>query len=197
MSENNSGKILLSGGMTAGLILIVLGILFLLGNLFHDFRVWHFIGNLWPIILIVVGVMIILHRNRNRIHVGGVNASDQARFIGDFVLDYSGKEVGEVNSSHFIGDLTVDLSGARLKSGDNVLNISLFIGDVMILVPADFPVKISSRAFIGDQKYDRMHEEGMFPKMDHADDSFESAERKLFINYSSFIGDFTLKRVSK
>ncbi len=196
MNKNNSGRIILSGGMTAGLILIVLGILFLLGNLMHDFRVWHFITSLWPIILIIVGIMIILNRNRNRIHLGGINASDQARFIGDFVLNYSGKEVGEINSSHFIGDLTIDLSGSRLKPGDNALNVSLFIGDVMILVPADFPVKISSRAFIGDQKYDRMHEEGMFPKMDHVDDSFETADKKLFINYSSFIGDFTLKRVS-
>jgi phage shock protein PspC (stress-responsive transcriptional regulator) len=57
------------GRMVAGTVLIVLGVLFLLDRLF----LWHWpswarLSNLWPVILIVIGVSLILEgaRGRNR-----------------------------------------------------------------------------------------------------------------------------------
>lgn len=38
-----------------GLVLVVLGLLFLLDNLDIRFDVWHHLANLWPVILIVWG----------------------------------------------------------------------------------------------------------------------------------------------
>jgi len=46
-----------------GIVLLVFGVLFLLGNLgimYFDF--WGFIGDWWPVILIVVGLSIIFKR---------------------------------------------------------------------------------------------------------------------------------------
>jgi fumarate reductase subunit C len=46
-----------------GIILLLFGVLFLLDNLdlmYFDF--WDFIGNWWPVILIVVGLSIIFKR---------------------------------------------------------------------------------------------------------------------------------------
>ncbi len=38
-----------------GVILLIIGVLFLLANLDIEFNVWHFIGKFWPVILIAVG----------------------------------------------------------------------------------------------------------------------------------------------
>lgn len=48
------------GSLIGGLVLVVLGLLFLANNLLPDFR----FGDYWPVILIVVGA-VILWKSRN------------------------------------------------------------------------------------------------------------------------------------
>ena len=45
-----------SGALTVGLILISLGIIFLLENLYAPFSAWHLIARYWPVILIIIGL---------------------------------------------------------------------------------------------------------------------------------------------
>lgn len=47
-------------GITGGLVLIVLGILFLMGNFLPDFR----ISDYWPLLLVAVGVGLLLKDRR-------------------------------------------------------------------------------------------------------------------------------------
>ena len=44
------------GALTAGLILIALGLIFLMENLYAPFSAWRLIARYWPVILIVVGL---------------------------------------------------------------------------------------------------------------------------------------------
>ncbi len=44
-----------SGLLTAGLILIGIGLVFLLNN-FYEYSIWHLIARYWPVLLILVGV---------------------------------------------------------------------------------------------------------------------------------------------
>lgn len=44
-----------SGLLTAGLILIAIGLGFLLNN-FYEFSIWRFIARYWPVLLILVGL---------------------------------------------------------------------------------------------------------------------------------------------
>jgi hypothetical protein len=46
----------LGGALTAGLILISLGVIFLIENFYAPFSAWRLIARYWPVILIVVGV---------------------------------------------------------------------------------------------------------------------------------------------
>ena len=66
--------------MTGPLMLIVIGVLFLLNNLFPSFS----FGKMWPVILIVIGVMKVLEFTR-----GAVSGSNTPR-SGDDAK--SGKE---------------------------------------------------------------------------------------------------------
>jgi uncharacterized integral membrane protein len=45
-----------SGALTAGLILIVLGIIFLVENYHASFSAWRLIARYWPVILIIIGL---------------------------------------------------------------------------------------------------------------------------------------------
>ena len=44
------------GALTAGLILIVLGLIFLAENLYAPFSAWRLIARYWPVILIIIGL---------------------------------------------------------------------------------------------------------------------------------------------
>jgi len=45
-----------SGALTAGLILIVLGLIFLIENFYAPFSAWRLISRYWPTILIIIGI---------------------------------------------------------------------------------------------------------------------------------------------
>lgn len=45
-----------SGILTAGLILIVLGTIFLVDSFYAPFSAWRMIARYWPVILIIIGV---------------------------------------------------------------------------------------------------------------------------------------------
>lgn len=44
------------GALTAGLILIALGVIFLAESLYTPFSPWHLIARYWPLILIIIGL---------------------------------------------------------------------------------------------------------------------------------------------
>ena len=44
------------GALTAGLILIAIGAIFLIENFYAPFSAWRIIGRYWPMILIIIGV---------------------------------------------------------------------------------------------------------------------------------------------
>jgi hypothetical protein len=45
-----------SGALTAGLILVVLGVIFLVESFYAPFSAWRLIARYWPLILILIGV---------------------------------------------------------------------------------------------------------------------------------------------
>jgi ABC-type polysaccharide/polyol phosphate export permease len=45
-----------SGALTAGLILIVLGVIFLAESLYASFSAWQLFSKYWPLILIILGL---------------------------------------------------------------------------------------------------------------------------------------------
>jgi hypothetical protein len=45
-----------SGALTAGLILIGIGSIFFLQNVYEHFSAWRLIAHYWPVILIIIGL---------------------------------------------------------------------------------------------------------------------------------------------
>jgi glucose dehydrogenase len=44
------------GTLTAGLVLIAIGVVFFLEIWYEGFSIWHLVGRYWPVILILVGL---------------------------------------------------------------------------------------------------------------------------------------------
>ncbi len=44
------------GALTIGLILLILGVIFLIENIYAPFSAWRLIARYWPLILIFVGI---------------------------------------------------------------------------------------------------------------------------------------------
>jgi lia operon protein LiaF len=177
-------------------MILVLGIILLLNNIFPRLRLWYIIGNLWPLLLILLGIYIIAGNRRFRGYGRVTEEFTDNRLIGDMRLDFDGKGIGDVSVSHIIGDLSIDLTGAQLKPGVNHLDASIVIGDATILVPARFPLKISARILIGDIRFGGRREGGIMPRIEHTDDNYETSESRLLVTIGGVIGDLTLQRVT-
>jgi len=181
------------GRISVGLMVICLGVIFLLGNIYPNFNFWRFLGRLWPIALVVAGVYIISAQYKFR-NLASLRSAAHSRAVGDLRIDYTGKEIGDIVASQIIGDLSADLTSASLRPGVNTLNISGIIGDSSIIVSASFPLKVSARSMIGSLRLDNKHEEGFLPKLEYADSQYDSAADKLQVTASGVIGDFSLQR---
>jgi hypothetical protein len=46
----------IGGALTAGFVLILIGVIFLVENFYAPFSAWRLIARYWPVILIVIGV---------------------------------------------------------------------------------------------------------------------------------------------
>ncbi len=179
--------------LIGGTILII-GLLFLLENILPEFSAWHFVGGLWPLILICIGLYIIVNRQRFSRMASGADWETRSRFVGELITSYRDNEIGDVSISLFIGELSIDLAGAKLLTGENRLNASFGIGEATIYVPTGFPLRVTAQAFAGELKYDRHKSGGIFPRLEQIDDDYQSSDKKLHINVDGFIGELTIQR---
>jgi predicted membrane protein len=155
----------------SGLILIVLGGLFILPKLSivmgfsYSASTVHAI--VWPALIIAFGLLIIFHRNCFRCH-GRRTYCDGRREriitsstgINDGKIDYTLimngiDEVflepvfngGDINA--ILGGAKLDLRKTKLPEGDTILKISSICGGVTLLVPMDWKVDVKSDSIFG------------------------------------------------
>lgn len=121
----------------------------------------------------------------------------RSNFIGDVHLGVEYWELKPTQVSHFIGDTIIDLTKASIPYGETRIAISAFIGDVKVFVPNDaqVEVRVSTSSFIGDLNVLDRYEGGMFKSVQLETPFYAEADKKIFINVSSFIGDVSVKKI--
>jgi predicted membrane protein len=112
-----------------------------------------------------------------------------SKFLGDMHVDCTNVNLQNIEISMFVGDLQVNLKGGKLASGLNRMVITGFLGDVIILIPNGMPVFCHCSEFAGDLEVMGRRSSGFGNTLDSQTDNYESAQAKLYIAASHFVGD--------
>jgi predicted membrane protein len=154
-----------SGGRITGAVLLGIGGLFLADNLGY---IWFSIWDLWPLILIGAGVMMLLDRtgratrrwpHRHFAHWGtgpfegssafGSNQVDEVAVFGGTrrVINDPDFQGGEIKC--VFGGVNLDLSGANMVRNKAVIKIATVYGGVMLRVPTSWNVEVRGAGAFG------------------------------------------------
>lgn len=175
------------GQLLLAVVIILIGVVFLIGNLL-DVEVW---ALCWPAALIFTGLLVLF-----RPQWIGSNAAVRHKLIGD--IRRSGS--WDVTDEEFwigVGDVKLDLTAARIPMGQVQIRVRSFVSPVRLLLPAGVGVLVSSTAFITDAKVFGQRRETILTPFNMASDDYETAERKIRLEITSFVGDIRIERASE
>jgi lia operon protein LiaF len=172
------------GQVIFGILIILIGLMFLLGNLF-DVNV----GALcFPTALILVGVWLLI-----RPWLVGPDTRLRFRVFGP-VRRGGAWQVADEEFWLLIGDVRLDMSQAEIPPGETRIRVSGFVGDVRLVVPEGVGVSVSSMAFVSDARVLGQRRDGLLLPVRLTSDDYETAERKVHLETMFFVGDVRARR---
>lgn len=128
------------GQLIFGIVLVVLGLLFLLGTLFQ-INVW---AICWPVGLILLGAWLVLRPSLTEDGKGSeVVLLGDLRRRGNWVVKDEEIWLG-------VGDANLDFTETDIPVGETRLRFLTFVGDVDLYVPAEVGVSIHVSGFVVD-----------------------------------------------
>jgi lia operon protein LiaF len=177
-------------------ILIVVGILALLDSL-QILSFWSAIGKLWPLILIALGIWLLVKRRHlywgEKLEIK--EGKKYSKAFGDLKIDTSGQDPHGLDVEMGFGDLEVNLTKASLSDRENVIHLALGFGDIKVWIPTEMKTKISASCGAGDIDVLGRTADGLGRSLDHQDDGYDSAQKKLMIFAKIGFGDIKVSRV--
>ena len=188
----------LNGKAITGIVLILLGIMFLLDTLdvvsFGDM-----IRDYWPLLLVLGGAQLLL---RGRQPAGKAQPSpgeektsttadeiNYTNLFGDVDANVaSGSFRGGLVSTVF-GDTTIDLRGITLAEGEQRLKISGVFGDTHIVLPQGLPFAASTSTVFGSITVAGHASSGFPAALEYATPGYDASPRRLRIELTQVFGD--------
>jgi predicted membrane protein len=79
------------------------------------------------------------------------------------------------------GNAEVNFSQTQLPDGENKAYINVGFGEIKVLVPQGIPVSAKGNSFLGKVEIFDKHADGISNVLEHRDDGYETAEKKLKI----------------
>ncbi len=131
-----------------GIILVMVGTLFLLHNL--AIIPWD-IGDFWPVFVILIGLFVL----KNALFRGSPRAQGSSDYVslslvlggGDFKFNTQNFKGGKVDA--IMGGGTVDLRQAEIDGDEAVIDVFAFWGGVEIKVPEHWQVNVQGSPILG------------------------------------------------
>jgi len=194
-----------SGGVWLGVILIAIGVLLLLDNMYIvDFG--EFVHTYWPVLLIIWG----LSKLTQRSSAPSTQESSSGRVDGAAATVYPSSEANYLSSSIVFGDYTVavqsksfaggyvsttfgnsdiDLLNAQLAEGEHSLKLDGMFGSTTLQLPRDMAFVVFANTTFGTIRVNDQHKEGISSSLDYASPDFHTAKKRLRISASRVFGN--------
>jgi predicted membrane protein len=172
-----------------GAVILLAGLFALLAVAFNlNINLW---GVCWGIGLILLGVLILM---RPRVIATGSQA--KLSFIAD--INRSGEWlVSNEERLSFVGDYKLDLTTAQIPLGETKLRVVSFVGEIVLIVPADLGVAVSLTSFYSQLRMKGKSEDAFFTPLMRSSDGYEQAERKLLVETVCFVSEVKVRSNSQ
>jgi lia operon protein LiaF len=179
-----------------GMALILIGILALLDSL-ELISFWSALGKLWPLILIGLGIWLLVRRHHfcwdDKVEIK--EGKKYSKAFGDLKIDSGGTDPHGLDVEMGFGDLEVNLNRASLSDRESVIHLAVGFGDIKVWLPSDLKVKISASCGVGDIDVLGRTIDGLGKTLEHQDEDYDSAQKRLNILTKIGFGDIRISRV--
>jgi predicted membrane protein len=196
-----------NNGLFWGLILVLLGVLFLLDN-FYIIDFSEAISTFWPLILIVIGIKILLDKKRDNSHhktdsgTGPINMKSykesgsgrisESNVFGDIHMKIDSESFTGASVNNVFGDIRLDLSGVKLTQEITKIHVSGVFGDVTIDIPDGIALNVRSNSVAGDISIRGNRKDGLFPNLTYQDEAYVKAKQKIDLQCSIVFGSINV-----
>jgi len=187
-----------------GGVIILIGLIFLLDNLeFINYSTQRFIHNLWPIILVIIGIALIIRhsgqkgkerydKSKATYQPDGTISRSVSRVFDDMYIETKGLEIDGMDYSLVFGDMTLNLSEAKLKEGVNHIYASTVFGDITVIIPAGMEVKAYGSNTFGDLYILGRSASGISKNLTRQTDGYDTAASKIYLSATTTFGDIKI-----
>jgi predicted membrane protein len=198
-----------SSRMTSGIILIIIGAIFLFGR-FHLYDIGWMAARYWPVILLAVGVWMLFgngERAPEKKHVGvpGVAGQvttaptaerlEESMVFGEISAPVRTQAFRGGSASIVFGHCLVDLSAAALAPGEQTLDVESTFGKVEVILPSTIPAKVSAGTLIGSVSVNGERSDGFSPEKEWESPGYASAATRLKITAGTMLGEVLVTSV--
>jgi predicted membrane protein len=130
------------GERTFGAVAVFIGFVFLVDNVFG----WHVhLGELWPVILVIVGVSVVSRAIRGpRVPVDSADLSSLVReqaIVGGIARRNTSQSFQGGELTAFMGGCEIDLRDARMAGSEAVIDCFAMWGGISIQIPPDWSIE--------------------------------------------------------
>jgi len=137
---------------TSGMVLIGIGGLFLFLEIFN--RYWFSLGDMWPLALIVIGLVLIVRRQQQgnapkRTPENEMDVLDDVSVFGGGEVVVSSQKFKGGKSTAIFGGSNFNLTRSKLDPGGATIDIFAMFGGTTFIVPAGWNVKVDVTAIFG------------------------------------------------
>lgn len=193
-----------------GLILLILGVLFLVNNL-EVASFGHVVRTYWPLILILIGIGILFRGQRHSVYTGGSESGQtfssaasgtgaetsadtisETSVFGNISLKPVSKNFRGGTLSTVFGSIDLNLTSAELAGGEQHLGANSVFGSVHITLPKDIGLYVRSSCLFGDMTIMNQKRGGIASELVFKSDNYDTATKKLNISASQVFGDIKI-----
>jgi len=195
-----------NSGMFWGMILILIGVLFLFQN-FDVLDIGDIISTFWPLVLVAIGLKILYDRkSKNEDDFDTVKDTVQSatedkissdsisrnNVFGDLNITIDSKKFSGGSVSNVFGDVRIDLSKAEVIDSKCKLYVNDVFGSVYIKLPNGVLAKIKANSVAGELSIKDETHDGLFGNIKKEDAGYSESSKRIFVNTSIVFGSITV-----